>query len=453
MDIANATNQVYYSPQDEKVVDEVQRQCDKINWKLGRKDDKSTCYWSDELDPSPVIGFKRVSFVENASLEEMASYHGEGIIDVWAYLSKDTYASGEHLKVLHHSKNIYHSVVRTLFDLPLGMAGREYLHHLYKKRVDKRTYVISYRTPEDVSEFPPAKEGFIRCQIYNSGDRFTLCEDGRIRVEHLMTYTFEGSITPWMADNLFCKAHINAYFKEGKSVKEIFDNTAPGFPGGYPSQFSMYVNMDRMNPEKLMQGMLQALDDKKVKWSSIHNQDGVSVSTGFIPYCPLTAFRTDVELNVGIDRLVNFLSKDLIANLDKWDSDFVEGETVKVFEDSADRKSWLIRTAHKAHWPLKNREYTFYLMRETQADGSIVLAFQSVLSYDIPIAKGAARGNLYPGAYRITPLTDNRVKLERIVIKEYNGKVLREKQNKPSFTKKLANTIITNTKNLKQLFN
>ncbi len=448
------TTQSYTSLEDEKVINEVIRQCDEINWKMGRKDHESTCWWSDELDPSPVIGFKRVSHVEGADLEEMANYHAEAIIDVWAFLSKDTYSFGEHIKVFHESPELYHSLVRTMFDLPLGMAGREYLHHLYKKKVDDRTWVISYRTPDSEEEktLPPKHEGFVRCQIFNSGDRFHLCDDGRIRVEHLMTYTLEGGVTPWMADNLFKKAHISAYFKEGKSVKEIFDNTHPDIKGSYPGQFSMYVNMQRLNPKKLLAGTKQVLDDDRVKWTSLYNEKGLQVSSGFVPYCPLKAFKSKAMLNLSLDSLTSSLSDDYVKNAPNWINDWIKGEAIRKLEDSQDRKSWLIRSFHKSHFPLKDREYTYILIQEKQEDGSVIIGLQSALCYDIPVAKNTVRGNIYPSVYRLTSVEDNQTKLEQIVIKEYNGKISRKKQNSNGFTNKIAKSAIKNTIALKALF-
>lgn len=454
MSTETTTTQPYTSLEDEKIISEIIRQCDEINWKMGRKDHESTCWWSDELNPSPVIGFKRVSYVENADLEEMANYHAEAIIDVWAFLSKDTYDFGEHIKVYHESPELYHSLVRTMFALPFGMAGREYLHHLYKKKVDAKTWIISYRTPdeEELKSLPPKLEGFVRCNIFNSGDRFHLCEDGRIRVEHLMTYTLEGGVTPWMADNLFKKAHISAYFKEGKSVKEIFDNTAPGVEGTYPSQFSMYVNMDRLDPDKLLSGTKQILDDNKTKWSSVFEKDGIKVSSGFVSYCPLKAFKIETSLNVTLDKLTSFLSNDYVKNTPKWSCDWIKGEVIKTEEDNTQRKSWLIRSFHKSHFPLKDREYTYLLIQEKQEDGSVIIALQSALCYDIPVAPKTVRGNIYPSVYRLTSTGKSQTKLEQIVIKEYNGKISREKQNSKSFCNKIGKGVVADVVNLKSLF-
>jgi hypothetical protein len=438
----------YSSPEDDVIIEEVIRQLDHVKWNLGAEDGEQKCYWSGELGNSPVIGFRRISFVENADIEEMARFHGEGIADVWAYLSKSTYSHGEYLEEYHKSKDVYHSLVRTMFDLPYGMASREYLHYLYRKRVDDNTILVIFRTPDDVSNIPPAKDKHIRCNIFNSGDRFQIQPDGRIKVEHLMTYTLEGGVTPWMADNLFKKAHIEAYFSEAKYVKEIFDNTAPNIPGNYPSQFNMYVSIERLNIDKLIAGVKQAFQDGKIAWKTLQQVGNTKVAVAKMPYSAFWGFKNETVLNLSIQQSAQILANEFIQHLSKWNSAFLHGEVLETLEKSEQRESWVVRTVQRETFPLKNREYTFLLVKETLESGQILIAYQSVLKFNLPVTQKAVRGNVYPGGFLLTPIDHNQTKVAQIEVKELNGKVSRAKQNGMPYLQKMAKIFAGNFEKL-----
>lgn len=111
----------------------------------------------------------------------------------------------------------YRAVVRTGFALPWPLQDREFLH-LVATRVDRdaegrRRALIAY---DDVSHdgLPPAWEGYLRCRTAPSGQRVTELGDGRVRVEHCMTYPLGGAITPWIQNHVFHRGHIGAYRDE-----------------------------------------------------------------------------------------------------------------------------------------------------------------------------------------------------------------------------------------------
>lgn len=115
----------------------------------------------------------------------------------------------------------YRAVVRTGFALPWPLQDREFLHLVATRRdcdPDGRERVlIAY---DDVSwdGLPPAWPGYLRCRTQPSGQRATRLEDGRVRVEHCMTYPLGGRISPGIQNSLFHRGHVRAYLEEWEAA-------------------------------------------------------------------------------------------------------------------------------------------------------------------------------------------------------------------------------------------
>lgn len=134
----------------------------------------------------------------------------------------------------------YRAIVRTGFALPWPLQDREFLHVVATRRdVDPQgrpRVLIAYDTVPEAG-LPPAWDGYLRCPMAPSGQRATLLADGRVRVEHCMTYSLGGAISPWIQDHVFHRGHIGAYHDEWVQAMDTLaaESAAPALQTGRPA--------------------------------------------------------------------------------------------------------------------------------------------------------------------------------------------------------------------------
>jgi len=114
----------------------------------------------------------------------------------------------------------YEAIVRTAFDLPYPLQNREFLHYVTtQKAVDDQgrdIALVAYASFDEAGDraIPPPWEGYLRCYMAPSGQRAKLLDDGRVRMEHCMTYKLGGGITSCAQNLFFHSGHVQAYFNE-----------------------------------------------------------------------------------------------------------------------------------------------------------------------------------------------------------------------------------------------
>lgn len=127
----------------------------------------------------------------------------------------------------------YRAVVRTGFALPWPLRDREFLHDVATRRDrderGRQRVLIAYATASEEG-VPPAWPGYLRCAMAPSGQRATLLEDGRVRVEHCMTYPLGGAISAWMQTHVFHRGHVTAYFDEWRAAMATLGDEAKAGP-------------------------------------------------------------------------------------------------------------------------------------------------------------------------------------------------------------------------------
>lgn len=194
---------------------EVIRQLDETRWIAGYADENVQIYSSREL-PAPVIGYRTVT-EHVASLDDLSQFLGAEFLTAFSTLNA-RFAFGETLLAEP-------LVVRTGFTMPAPFRGREFVHSLVDLRVTPDCHVVAYG-PVDESPLPPARDGFLRCVMYPSGQRILRLDNGRTRVEHLMTYELAGAVPRWAQNTLFHKGHLGAYRDEWTRLVRHFSNVA-----------------------------------------------------------------------------------------------------------------------------------------------------------------------------------------------------------------------------------
>lgn len=190
---------------------ELVRQLDTIAWTPGLDDGAVQVFFSDHTGAG-VRGYRTVTH-HDASLEVVAAFLGHGILSAFKTLNA-RFAFGETLVDDPW-------IVRTGFTMPTGFSSREFVHALIEHRLDAHTHIVAYM-PVDESGLPAPRDGFLRCPIFPSGQRITQLDDGRTRVEHVMTYWLGGRIGPWVQTHVFHRGHLGAYQQEWTRMVEHF---------------------------------------------------------------------------------------------------------------------------------------------------------------------------------------------------------------------------------------
>lgn len=194
---------------------EVVRQLDTTDWQKGRVSPQVQVYFSRVL-PAPVVGYRTVT-EHDARPEELFAFLGAHMLGAFSQLNK-RFVFAEQLQTGP-------DVVRTGFSMPPGFSSREFLHALVCTRLDERTWVVAYGPVGDESPYPAARDGFIRCAMYPSGQRISIIDNRRTRVEHLMVYELGGWISHRLQNSAFHAGHLRAYHDEWLGLVQRFGTT------------------------------------------------------------------------------------------------------------------------------------------------------------------------------------------------------------------------------------
>ncbi|MCI4670348.1 MAG: START domain-containing protein [Bacteroidia bacterium] len=217
---------IYVSPKDDELALEIYRQVEEVQWKVGKSRDGATTFWAEPIDPSPENAYLRRSFLKNVDLDDVLKAHYLENASFLAFINKDNFEKAEVLNVLHQGEDTYHAIVRTFYRLPM-MRNREYVHHLYLKKLDEHTYIFSCRQADE-EEIPPVSKGYVRATMYPSGQLIRRLEDGRIQLDHLMSTTLNGWFKPSFTNIFLKKAQVRIYLEEAILAKEYFEKLKNG---------------------------------------------------------------------------------------------------------------------------------------------------------------------------------------------------------------------------------
>jgi len=166
--------------------------------------------------PARVRGYRTVS-EPACNADDVAAFLGAQMLDAFAVLN-DRFAFAETLVQEPW-------IVRTGFTMPTGFRSREFVHSVVRHS-DGDVHFVIYGVVDD-AELPPPRPGFIRCPMHLSGQRITPLDDGRCRVEHLMTYELGGLVPHWAQNSVFHRGHVDAYVKEWSRLLTHFTTTPP----------------------------------------------------------------------------------------------------------------------------------------------------------------------------------------------------------------------------------
>lgn len=172
------------------------------------------CFSVDE-PPSRVEGFYIAAERDDVTVEHGLAYFHDAchFADT---ANRMTTASGI-LRVDDARLAAYHAIVRTGFALPWPLQDREFLHSVATRRdtdpEGRDRALIVYASVSEAG-LAPAWEGYLRCPMEASGQRVTALGNGRVRLEHCMTYTLGGWVPEWAQNHLFHRGHVGAYHQE-----------------------------------------------------------------------------------------------------------------------------------------------------------------------------------------------------------------------------------------------
>lgn len=315
----------------------------------------------------------------------------------------DLFVLGENLRTWSVPIDPKGSLVRTSFQMPFPMINREFLHGLHFQKLDADTHLVAYTPIEDASI--PIQSSYVRCPMFISGQRIRSLSTGTIQVEHLMVYRLGGKISNYVQDNLLKKSHIGAYIKEWRNLR-TFLYPAPIETINYTQLTSIALNTLRVSE----------------KWTSIGKPKIGQVKVGRLTYSPRAAFRTDVEVNTSLEKVVDVIADKSLEYLPKWNKEFIEGKILETLEDSPKKSAWIIQVHYKTPAVLANREYIYYFSREWLNEDEVLIIYNSI-QHPSPIPKGFVRALLYPTVHRCIRKGSNQTKIEHVLATDLKGRL------------------------------
>ncbi|MFC1669949.1 START domain-containing protein [Spirochaetota bacterium] len=166
---------------------------------------------------------------------------------------------------------------------------------------------------------------------------------------------------------------------------------------------------------------VKALGDSE-KWKPNYNKEGIMVSSGYLHFSPIKAYRSEVELEGSVEDVATFIADEMVERLPDWNREFENGHVIEKLEDGGKQIAWLVRVRYKTPPPLKNREYLYYLVRRNLSDGSVVIVYNSVVDERYPESEGYVRAALYPTVHLCVPLGEKRTFLKHILANDLCGR-------------------------------
>lgn len=172
--------------------------------------------------PHPVEGFLITAELDGPTVDHGVHYFHDACH--FADTANKMTSRSQILRVLDDRLDHYRAIVRTGFALPFPLQDREFLHWVGTRRhtaADGAAIgLIAYHTVADDGLDAPWP-GHLRCPMAPSGQRVTALPDGRVRLQHCMTYSLGGWISAAVQDALFHRGHVAAYLEEWQAAMRV----------------------------------------------------------------------------------------------------------------------------------------------------------------------------------------------------------------------------------------
>lgn len=372
---------------------------DAQGWNLELDKTDIKVYTKPNACSSSIIGFKTITehFLPIEQVFELLK-------DVCGAMNRinDMFVLGEEFRDWTAELDKQGKLVRTSFKMPFPMADREFLHGLHSYQAAPNVYIVGYTPIEEPNI--AVQKGYVRCPMYISGQRITALENGAVRVEHLMVYNLGGSISGAVQDRWLKKSHVAAYIKEWRKLRAYM----------YPSKLE---DINYSNLSALLQSALK----ESQAWAKVGKPKSGTVKVGRLSYCPRNVYRTDITIQAPIQKVVEVLADQSLEYLPQWNKEFMNGEIVKMLEESPQKAAWLVRVHYQTPFFLSNREYIYYFSREWLSKEECLIFYHSV-EHESAVPKGFVRALLYPTVHRCTQKGEATL-VEHLLATDLGGKL------------------------------
>ncbi|WP_052595568.1 START domain-containing protein [Aureispira sp. CCB-QB1] len=376
----------------------IPQELDASDWQLEIDHTDIQVYSKSNASNSGVIGFKTIT--EHPIPQAVVINLLKDVCGAMHRIN-DLFVLGEQLRTWSVPIDSEGSLVRTSFQMPFPMVNREFLHGLHSQKLDDKTYLVGY-TPTEALDIPVQKN-YVRCPMSISGQRISIVDSGTTKVEHLMVYRLGGAIGPFIQDHFLKKSHINAYIKEWRNLRTFL----------YPTP------IDQINYTQLANIALNTLQ-VSATWATIGKPKVGQVRVGRLPYSPRSAFRTDIVVEAPLTKVVDVIADQSLKYLPQWNKEFIQGNVLKIVEESPKKMAWIIQVHYQTPPLLANREYIYYFSREWLNDKEALIIYNSI-QHPSPVPKGFVRGLLYPTVHRCIYQSAHSTKIEHILVTDLKG--------------------------------
>jgi hypothetical protein len=155
------------------------------------------------------------------------------------------------------------------------------------------------------------------------------------------------------------------------------------------------VDPGQLDTEGLLNTLREALEISDT-WNISKNSGDVVIQSGYLPYSPVRAYRSTVEIAANPEQVAEIIADKAIEFLPIWNQEFRDGEVLQVLESGKNRKSWIHKVRYRTPPPLKDREYLYCMVKEKLENGGYMIGYVSIRNDDIKPDRGAVRSLLYP---------------------------------------------------------
>jgi hypothetical protein len=188
------------------------------------------------------------------------------------------------------------------------------------------------------------------------------------------------------------------------------------------------VDPGQRDTDELLKALHEALNISD-SWEISEQSNGVVIQSGYLPYSPVRAFRSTVEIDADPGQVAEVIADKAIEFLPQWNREFRDGEVLQVLENSRNRKSWIHRVRYRTPAPLKDREYLYFMVKETLKNGNFMIGYVSIKDHNLVPGKGALRSLLYPTVHLCESQDGKKTILKHILANNLRGAFLPFIQN------------------------
>jgi len=185
-----------------------------------------------------------------------------------------------------------------------------------------------------------------------------------------------------------------------------------------------------LNHAALAQRMLSQLDSPEWKLAGSNND----VKVFYYPNIEggVDGFKTITEHSVDALTMIGYLGKNICTAMQEMNHLYHSGETLKLYHDNGpDDYFAVVRTNFKMPFPLTNREFLHSLNIKRLDKDTVLIMYHSVDDKGLPpVKKGFLRCPTYLSGQRITTLSNQKIRVEHMMVYELAGKISKNVQNK-----------------------